>query len=215
MKPSVLIRKLHSWSSIAVALPVLLVIATGILLQVKKQWSWVQPPEMRGSVTAPAIGFDEVLASIVAVPALGARGWEDIQRIDVRPGKGIAKVSLHGGYEVQVDLGNAHVLHAAYRRSDLIESLHDGSFFAGDWSKLGLFLPAGLVLLFLWASGVWLFVLPLVVRRRKAATRIGLESPAPVTARASTATCSAGAGPQLGRPRIAQQLDKLAGRRPV
>ena len=33
------------------------------------------------------------------------------------------------------------------RRSDLIESIHDGSYFGGDWTKLGLFLPAGIVLL--------------------------------------------------------------------
>lgn len=44
-----------------------------------------------------------------------------------------------------------------YRRSDLIESIRDGSFFGGDWVKLGLFLPAGLVLLLLWFSGLWMW----------------------------------------------------------
>jgi hypothetical protein len=46
------------------------------------------------------------------------------------------------------------VLQTAYRRSDSIESVHAGSFFAGHWTKLGLFLPAGIVLLLLSLSGL-------------------------------------------------------------
>ena len=69
--------------------------------------------------------------------------WDDVNRLDVRPGRGVVKAWLMNGYEVQVDLGTGRVLQTAYRRSDLIESIHDGSFFAGDWTKLGLFLPVG------------------------------------------------------------------------
>ena len=43
--PRLLSRKAHRWGAIAVALPFLVVIATGILLQLKKNWSWVQPVE--------------------------------------------------------------------------------------------------------------------------------------------------------------------------
>lgn len=38
--------------------------------------------------------------------------------------------------------------------SDFIESLQVGSFFAGDISKLGVFLPAAIGLLILWLSGI-------------------------------------------------------------
>ena len=48
-------RKVHYWASAIVALPLLFVIATGLLLQLKKHWTWVQPPETRGSVKAPKI----------------------------------------------------------------------------------------------------------------------------------------------------------------
>jgi hypothetical protein len=106
---------------------------------------------------------------VVATPSLGVQGWDEINRIDVRPGRGLAKVSLHSGWEAQVDLGTGRVMQTAYRRSDLIESIHDGSFFAGDWTKLGLFLPTGMVLLFLWGSGLWLFVVPILAKRRKLA----------------------------------------------
>lgn len=51
-------------------------------------------------------------------------------------------------------LATGELLQVAYRRSDRIESIHHGSFFAGDWTKLGLLLPSGLVLLFRRASGL-------------------------------------------------------------
>ena len=191
MKPNVVIRKLHYWSSVAVALPILLVIATGLLLQVKKHLPWVQPAEQLGSVTAPAVDLDDVLAAAISA-GLGVRDWNDIQRIDIRPGKGLAKVSLRDGWELQIDLGTGRVLQSAYRRSDVIESIHDGSFFAGNWSKLGVFLPSGLVLLFLWASGLWLFVVPIAARRRKASAifsrSVVTDSPCPRTTTANAST---------------------------
>jgi hypothetical protein len=101
------------------------------------------------------------------VPSLGVSGWGDVDRLDVRPGKGIVKVTLYSRWEAQIDLGSGEVLQTAYRRSDLIESIHDGSFFAGDWTKLGLFLPAGLTLLMLWLSGVWMLWVNLHGKRKK------------------------------------------------
>ncbi|HJS75063.1 MAG TPA: hypothetical protein VJ921_12305 [Vicinamibacteria bacterium] len=61
------------------------------------------------------------------------------------------------------------MLQTAYRRSDLIESIHDGSFFAGNWTKLDLFLPTGMVLLLLWGTGLWMFWQPIAARKRRAA----------------------------------------------
>ncbi|HJR59810.1 MAG TPA: PepSY domain-containing protein [Vicinamibacterales bacterium] len=159
-------RKVHYWAAFSAALPLLVIISSGILLQMKKQWDWVQPPEHRGSSTVPAIDFDRIMASLQGIPSLGVTGWDDVDRIDVRPGRGIAKITLMSRWEVQVDLDSGHVLQTAYRRSDLIESIHDGSFLAGDWTKLGLFLPAGLVLLLLWLSGVWMVWVQLKGKRR-------------------------------------------------
>ncbi len=166
MKPNLVIRRLHYWVSIVIALPALVLIGSGLLLQTKKHWSWVQPTEQQGSSTTPRISLETLLDSLVADPTLGVRGWEDVNRIDVRPGRGVAKVRLHGGLEVQVDLGTGRILQSAYRRSDVIEAIHDGSLFGGDWGKLGLFLPTGLLLLFLWGSGLYLFVVSVLARRR-------------------------------------------------
>ena len=47
----------------------------------------------------------------------------------------------------------------AYRRSDLIEQIHDGSFFS-DAVKLYVFLPTGILLILMWGTGIYLFLLP-------------------------------------------------------
>ena len=168
MKFHLLTRKIHYWGAIAAALPVVVIICSGILLQVKKQAAWVQPPERKGSGEIPGVSFDQILAACRAVPESGIRTWEDVDRVDVRPGKGMLKVVAKNRWEVQLDSATGKVLQSAYRRSDLIESIHDGSWFH-DFAKLWLFLPAGITLLLLWLTGIYLFLLPIRVRRRKAA----------------------------------------------
>lgn len=167
MSFNILNRQLHYWASFAAALPLLVMITSGLLLQMKKHWGWVQPPERRGTGTTPVLDLEGILASVKNDPALGVDGWDDVNRLDVRPDRGVVKVWLHSGWETQVDLGTGHILQTAYRRSDLIESIHDGSVFAGNWTKLGLFLPAGLVMFFLWLSGLWMFWVPWSAKRRR------------------------------------------------
>ncbi|HEX7154571.1 MAG TPA: PepSY-associated TM helix domain-containing protein [Thermoanaerobaculia bacterium] len=162
-------RKVHYWATLAIALPLLIVIGSGLLLQMKKQWTWVQPEEQRGTGTSPVIDLNGVLAAVQREPRLQVTGWDDVNRIDLRPGRGVAKVWLKSGWEAQVDLGTGHVLQIAYRRSDLIESIHDGSFFGGDFVKLGIFLPTGIILLLMLLSGIWMFVWPFIVKRRRRA----------------------------------------------
>ncbi len=167
-----LARRLHYWGSFVAALPVLVILGSGILLQLKKQWSWVQPTEIRGTGTVPQIGFEQLLTTLKADASLGVNDWNDISRIDVRADRGLAKVTLHTGWEAQVDLSDGRLLKTAVRRSDLIESIHDGSFFVGDWTKLGLFLPAGLVLLGLWVTGLWMFFVTWRAKRRRARVQV-------------------------------------------
>lgn len=168
---NVLNRKVHYWASFIVAVPVLVMIATGVLLQSKKHWTWVQPAEQQGMGSTPTLSLVQILESVRRVPGLGVAGWDDINRMDVRPSKGIVKVWLNSGWEAQVDLATGEVVQVAYRRSELIESIHDGSFFGGDWTKLGLFLPAGVTLLLLWLGGMWMWWVPFRARRKRAAVR--------------------------------------------
>lgn len=168
---NVLNRRLHYWLAAGAALPLLVIVASGLLLQAKKHWTWVQPAEQRGTGTEPAQSFAQILASVRTVPAFAGSTWDDVNRLDVRPSRGVVKVWMRTGDEVQIDLGTGRVLQVAPRRSDVIEAIHDGSYFGGDVVKLGLFLPAGAVLLVLWVTGVWMWWVPIAARRRVAARR--------------------------------------------
>ncbi len=164
MKLSLLNRRTHYWATAFIAVPALIIICSGVLLQVKKHCTWVQPAELQGTGSTPKVDFNDILASVRGVTALGVTGWDDIKRVDVRPKHGIAKVWLQSGWEVQVDLGTGRVLQTAYRRSDVIESIHDGSFFAGEVGKLCIFLPSGLILLLMWMTGLRMFWFPFSVK---------------------------------------------------
>ena len=83
MKPNVLNRKVHYWVSIFIAVPLLVIAVTGVLLQIKKQWTWVQPSERKGSGKEPAVSFDRILEACRGVPEAGVTSWADVTRVDV------------------------------------------------------------------------------------------------------------------------------------
>jgi uncharacterized iron-regulated membrane protein len=159
-------RKLHRWGAVLIAVPLLLVIVTGLLLQLKKQLPWVQPPMQLGSVIEPVVHWEVLLQACMADSQAGIKSWSDVDRLDVRPDRGIVKVQAKNHWELQIDLGTGDVLSSTYRRSDWIESLHDGTFFS-EPAKLWIFLPNGLILLGLWFTGVYLWYLPFLAKRRK------------------------------------------------
>ena len=169
MKFSVLNRKIHRWVAFAAALPVLVILCTGILLQLKKAFPWVQPPEQRGGGSAPVISFEQILRVCQSVPEAEVQTWEDVHRLDVRVSKGMLKVWCMNNYEIQLDSATGEVLQVAFRRSDMIEAIHDGSWFH-DLAKYWLFLPVGICLLGLWGTGMYLFVLPYWVMWRRPKT---------------------------------------------
>ena len=138
MKFPVLARKTHAWGAIIIAVPLGLVIVTGLLLQVKKQFTWVQPTELRGQKGDPTLTMEQILTACRGIPESPIQSWNDIDRIDLRPAKGMLKIKAWDHTEVQLDARTGEVLQVGFRRSDIIESLHDGSWF-GEWTKLGCF----------------------------------------------------------------------------
>lgn len=162
-------RKLHRWGAILVAVPFLVVLLTGILLQVKKDFTWVQPLTQKRPGKEPKVPFDDILKAVQGVPEAEVKSWSDIDRLDVRPKDGVVKVTCKNRYEVQIDFTTGDVVQVEYRRSDLIESIHDGSFFS-DAAKLYVFLPVAVVVLGLWFTGMYLWVLPHWVRFRRKPT---------------------------------------------
>ena len=139
----------------------MIILVAGIFLVLKKEIAWIQPPTLSGieSGELPEISFDDMVMAARDHPEAQIESWTDIDRIDLRVGKGIAKLRGNSGWEVQVDTKTGDVLSVAYRRSDLIEQIHDGSFFS-DTVKLYVFLPTGIFLILMWGTGIYLFLLP-------------------------------------------------------
>lgn len=158
-------RKVHYWGALACAIPIIIVICTGVLLLLKKESEWIQPSTVNGQSRAPSVGFDKILESLKNNRDINVQSWSDIKRIDVRPSKGIMKVQLKNNWEAQLDQQTAKILKVSFRRSDIIESIHDGSYFH-DAAKLWLFLPAAIVLLVLWITGIYLFAITEISKYR-------------------------------------------------
>jgi uncharacterized iron-regulated membrane protein len=160
MSAARLLRKIHYWASLPIFFTVFLIALTGASLALKKDFDALQPPTQQGSRPGD---LARPLAELVAV---ATPDWRQVERIDVRPEDGVATVILHDRTEVQVDLSTARVLQTGYRTSDWLETLHDFSIFGG-WAKYLFSFGSGIVLLLMAGTGVYLFLLPILARRRK------------------------------------------------
>ena len=142
---------------------------TGILLGWKKDVDLLQPPEQKGTTAGLKdwVSIDHIVTS--AIHALDSVVGEpnELDKLDVRPSKGIIKVLFKKGYwEVQVDGATGRALSVKRRHSDWIEHVHDGSII-GDLFKLTYTNIIGWSLLILSISGTWLWIGPRAVKSAK------------------------------------------------
>ena len=152
-------RSTHRWASIAIAIPLLVIVVTGILLLLKKEVEYLQPASAKGAYRQPSISFEQVLAIAKTVKQAEIDSWQAIDRLDVRPNKGIIKIRAKSHWEIQIDATTGEILKTAFRRSDIIEQLHDASYWQ-DKANLWFTLPIAVVLLLIAITGIVLFFLP-------------------------------------------------------
>jgi uncharacterized iron-regulated membrane protein len=179
MKLNVLNRSVHSWGSIIITIPLLMIIVTGIILLLKKDISWIQPSSAKRTITAiPQVSFQQIFDSVKNVEKAKIKQWSDINKIDISPDKGTIKVIARNNFEIQVDAQTGKILQVAFRRSDIIEQLHDGSYF-NKTLKYIITLPTGIIILVLLITGVILFFEPYWIkakRKRKANATLRIKN---------------------------------------
>ncbi len=165
-------RKIHRTMGAILFVFFLVVSLTGLLLGWKKHSGGVILPKSHAGVsTDPAdwLPIDVLHAKAVKVareqisPDLSL----DLERIDIRPDKGMLKfVFLEGFWGVQLDTTTGELLHIERRRSDFIENIHDGSLldhlFDTDHEQIKLVYTSiiGLALLTFTVTGFWLWYGP-------------------------------------------------------
>jgi uncharacterized iron-regulated membrane protein len=168
-------RRIHKWFSIPFVVFLVIIGLTAILLAWKKELNLI-PPTQKTKVEAPGQWVD-----IEDILAIGSSYMKDslgknpiIDRIDIRPDKGIAKIIYkHHFMEIQVDGYSGKILSVEKRNSDLIERIHDGSIldfiFRSDSESGKLFYSTitSLVLILLGISGFFLWYYPKKIKRIK------------------------------------------------
>lgn len=159
----------HRFIGTGLGIFILLSAVTGILLGWKKNVDLLQPPEQKGSHSdlAEWVSIETIVYSAnSAIDSVVGRSIA-VDKLDVRPDKGIIKVLFKEGYwEVQVDGATGKSLSVLQRHSDWIEHIHDGSI-VSDIFKLAYTNLIGWGLLTLAISGFWLWYGPKMVRKIK------------------------------------------------
>lgn len=164
-------RRYHRIIGISIAIILLVSAITGVLLAWKKEVNAIQPKTQKGVSTDLAAWKPVAELAQIAQVAFTEKYPEQkdntIERMDVRPSKGIVKVLFaKGWWEVQVDGVSGEVKSIARRHSDWIEALHDGSLIS-QWFKLLSMNVLGIGLLIMIATGLWLWYGPKQYRKLK------------------------------------------------
>ncbi len=171
-----LYRKLHKWIAIPLLLFLLIVGITGLLLGLKKQ-TGLLPPTLKGTGTNAEkwLSIDSIQSVAVRYASQTLQKSTAIDRIDIRPAKGTAKIVFAKHFtELQIDCTTGAVLSVETRRSDIIEKIHDGSvvdFLVGtdnDPIKVVYTFCTSTGLILLSLSGFWLWYNPKRMKQRKA-----------------------------------------------
>ena len=171
------VRKIHRTLGVFLFIFFLILSLTGLMLGWKKNITYLQYPTQKGTslVAENWLSLDTLvhIANEALVKELGQDISIEIDKLDLRPSKGIVKVIYADHYySLQLDLTTGDVLSLEYRRSDLVEHLHDGT-----WLDINLGIPGGIFKLFyttLLASsligvvitGFWLWYGPKILRKR-------------------------------------------------
>ena len=166
-------RKAHRFVAIPLVVFLFLMGATGLLLAWKDELKLKPPTETIDAEGRPLISLDSIRKNALhRIEQLGLS--TEIDRIDYRPKKGLAKVVFVNHFtELQVDCYTGKIVSEKTRTADLIEMIHDGSiidFLFGNSSKPAkLFYSTitSLGLMFLAFSGWWMWLKPKQIRKLK------------------------------------------------
>jgi uncharacterized iron-regulated membrane protein len=164
-----LLWEIHKWIGIVLGLVLMMSAVTGVLLLVKKDYHWIQPGTQRGTEgpSEKLAPIHDVYQAIFALDLPEFQSEADIDRIDFRPDKRVHKVrSIHDNLEVQVDAISCAILgDVNVRRSDWLETIHDGQFF-GEFVHDYIMVIVAIATVVLAFTGYLIWLWPKILKRR-------------------------------------------------
>lgn len=164
-------RKVHRTTGAMLFVFFFLTACTGLLLGWKKHsGGLILPKSYQGTSTKQEawLPIHELHKRAIEVMTEHAPGVShELDRIDLRPDKGMVKfVFVEGYWGVQLDCTTGELLHLERRHSDFIENLHDGSYFdyviGTNYGQIKLVYTSimGSALLTFTITGFWLWYGP-------------------------------------------------------
>ncbi|WP_262917631.1 PepSY-associated TM helix domain-containing protein [Cognataquiflexum rubidum] len=168
-------RRIHKWISIVFVFFLVVIGITAILLAWKKELGLI-PKTQTTKVESPSnwIPLERMMEIGQTFARDSLQKSDLIDRIDVRPEKGIAKIVFKRHFtEIQVDGYSGEILSVSQRNSDLVEKIHDGSIFDflmvsdSEISKITYSTLTSVVLLLLCFTGFFLWYLPKMIKKLK------------------------------------------------
>jgi len=163
-------RKVHRITGALLFVFFFVVSITAALLGWKKNSGDVLLPKVREGSTTQVDQWQPIAALLEKANLEMQDSDTTLDRIDIRPDKGVAKFLYENREEVQVDGATGAVLYKGTRTSDIIENIHDGSildryFNTGDIIKVIYTTVMSLALLLFTVTGFWLWYGPKRMRK--------------------------------------------------
>ncbi len=175
-------RWLHRKIAIFLFIFFLLISVTGVLLGIKKQSGLLAPTQKGVSKDLGTwLPIDSLHKNAVRFlrDSISAHLSPAVDRIDIRPDKGVVKFTFKDHFKgLQLDGTTGRLLSIETRKSDFIEKLHDGSILdtlfgtGGDQAKLTYTITMGLSLFMLILTGLWLWFGPRILRKKRRETHV-------------------------------------------
>jgi hypothetical protein len=161
----------HLWLGVVATVSLIAISVTGILLNHKRALGLM--PDVPHEPTAPfaqALTLErKAYAALEAAPQASKGNWNSsdavdialIDRMDVRPRDGLAKIRLRdkASTEMTVDIADGQVIHVGRRGDVFLEKLHSGEAFGGQAFVL-LSDIAAVALVLTLITGYWLWLVP-------------------------------------------------------
>ncbi len=145
------IRNIHRKISLYLVIPIGVILLSGIVLQLRNQFEWIQPALIQGEAgNGSLIGPIEIIQQLKISKT-------DVDQIIYKPAKNNVSLRLKSGEEIQLDPKSGKVLKRAIRRTNLLIDIHQGSII-GPLGQYGVYIVSGLGLLLLYLSGISLLV---------------------------------------------------------
>ena len=166
-------RKLHRFIAIPLVFFMFLLGATGLLLAWKDQLQFKPKTQKSEANNRSLISLSEIKNN--AINHIDSLDLSiEINRIDYRPNKGIAKVRFEKHFtELQVNCYSGKIISVKKRTDSIIEMIHDGSIldylFKNESKSIKLLYSTitSLGLLLLSFSGLWLWFKPKQIKKLK------------------------------------------------